>query len=317
VVGIKRKVIQIANSTQLVSLPKKWADKYGVKKGDEIDVEENGNRLIIGTEKGLNLHSIEIDVTGLDRTTILYYIQTLYRVGYDEIRIKFNEPTAMHFKLNKKENVITIIHNEVNRLIGYEVIQQKENFCIIKDISNSSIQEFDTIFRRIFLLLNDASSDLFNGAKSMNLSLIETLEEKHDSITKFISYCSRLLNKYGYPDYKKTIVLYHILSSLDRIIDVLKNAGRDLLKINHKLDMKTIQSMNLVNDTIKVYSEFFFKFDLKKASEIHKNRNEMLDNLYEYKNKVPKDELILLGKLEHAFELLTDIKVARMGIEYN
>ncbi len=316
VVNIKRKVIQIANSTQLISLPRKWTQKYGIKKGDEIEVEEQGNKIIVSNQKEIEHGSIEIDVTGLDRTTILYYIQSLYRFGYDEIKIVFNEPTTIHFKLDKKESIITIIHREVNRLIGYEIIQQKDNFCLIKDISVSSIQEFDTVFRRIFLLLNDASTDLLKGAKEMNLQLIETLEEKHDSITKFISYCSRLLNKYGYPDYRKTVVLYHILASLDKLIDALKNAARDLLKIKHRLDSKTIQLIQLIDSSIKLYSEFFFKFELKKATEIHKNRNDMLNFLFQYKNKLPADELVLLSKMEHIFELLTDMKVSRMSIEY-
>ena len=33
---MKRRVIQIGNSTQLISLPRKWAQQFGVKKGDEI-----------------------------------------------------------------------------------------------------------------------------------------------------------------------------------------------------------------------------------------------------------------------------------------
>ena len=39
---MKRKVIQIANSTQLISLPRKWSQKYGVKKGDEITINYDG-----------------------------------------------------------------------------------------------------------------------------------------------------------------------------------------------------------------------------------------------------------------------------------
>ena len=46
---MKRKVIQIAESTQLVSLPRKWALKYGVKKGDEVDVLEEGNKIVVST----------------------------------------------------------------------------------------------------------------------------------------------------------------------------------------------------------------------------------------------------------------------------
>lgn len=311
---MKRKVIQIANSTQLISLPRKWSLKYNIKKGDELEVEEQGNKILVGTEKGQEQRNIEIDVTGLDRTSILYYIQNLYRVGYDEIKVIFDEPTTTHFRINEKKNVITIIHTEVNRLIGYEIVQQKENFCVIMDLSQSSIIEFDNILRRIFLLLNDANSDLLKGAKDMDISLIETIEEKHDSITKFISYCLRLLNKYGYPDHKKTMVLYHILATFDKIIDVLKNASRDLLKFKHRLNNKTIQLFNIINKTNRLYSEFFFKFDLKKAVQIYKNRNEMLNLLYLYRNKLPTDELVLVSKMEHALELLTDVEVARMGI---
>ena len=315
-VSIKRKVIQIANSTQLVSLPRKWSQKYGVKKGDEVEVEEQDNKIVININKGVELKSKEIDVTGLDRTTILYYIQNLYRAGYDEIKVIYNNPVTTHFRLSKNVNVITVLHNEVNRLIGYEIIQQKENFCIIKDISNSSVQEFDTVFRRIFLLLKDASSELFKGAMDMDIKLIETLEEKHDSITKFISYCLRLLNKYGHPNYKQTTIIYHILASLDKLVDVLKYAARDLLKFKHKLNSYTIHLLGLITVSINLYSDFFFKFDLKQATEIYKNRNEMLTSLYQFKNKIPTDELILLSRMEQIFELLVEVRVARMGIEY-
>ena len=38
VVIIKRKVIQLAGRTLVVSLPSKWAKKHNVQKGDEIVV---------------------------------------------------------------------------------------------------------------------------------------------------------------------------------------------------------------------------------------------------------------------------------------
>ena len=166
---MKRKVIQIANSTQLISLPRKWSQKYGVKKGDELEVEENGNKIVIGTEKGVSLETVEIDITGLDRSSIMYYIRSIYRMGYDEIKVNFNNPTTIHYRLNEKKSVIAVIHTEVNRLVGVEIVQQKENFCIIKDLSpNPPIAEFDNILRRIFLLITDATKELVEGIKSRN-----------------------------------------------------------------------------------------------------------------------------------------------------
>ena len=125
---MKRKVIQIADSTQLVSLPRKWAIRYNIKKGDEVEVEEQGNKLLIGTEKTHDIGSIEVDISSLDRDSFMFLIRILYIRGYNEIKLTFNNPLADHHRIGKKVKVISEIHNEVNRLTGIEVIQQKENF---------------------------------------------------------------------------------------------------------------------------------------------------------------------------------------------
>ena len=38
---MKRKVIQIADSTQLISLPRKWSLAHGIKKGDELEITDD------------------------------------------------------------------------------------------------------------------------------------------------------------------------------------------------------------------------------------------------------------------------------------
>ena len=63
---MRRKVIQIADSTQLVSLPRKWAQNYGIKKGDELEVTEHGNRVMISVDKNPQTESIEIDLSNLE-----------------------------------------------------------------------------------------------------------------------------------------------------------------------------------------------------------------------------------------------------------
>ena len=309
-------MIQIANSTQLISLPRKWSQKYNIRKGDELEIEEQGNKLFIGISKEPNLNGIEIDVTPLNRTMILYYLQNLYRMGYDEIKVKFNDPITKHLRKNENVTIISVLHKEANRLIGYEIIQQRENFAIIKDISTTSIKEFDNVLRRIFLLLDDVSSDLIQGAKNNNKTLLETIEEKHDSITKFISYCLRLLNKYGYPDYKKTLVLYHILATLDRVVDFYKYSARDMLKFHNKLNDKTIRLFEMIDEEVKLFTKFFFKFDLAQADELYKRRNQYTFVLNQQNTKIPPGELVLISKLGQVLELLLEMQVARMGMEY-
>ena len=72
---MRRKVLQIAESTQLISLPRKWTLKYNIQKGDELEVEENGNKIQISTEKVQEPGNIEVDITGLDRDSFMFLIK--------------------------------------------------------------------------------------------------------------------------------------------------------------------------------------------------------------------------------------------------
>ena len=315
-VTIKRSVIQIANSTQLISLPRKWSQKYGVKKGDELEIEENGSKLLIGTEKSADLKSIDIDVTGLDRTSILYFILALYKIGYDEITVKFNDPFTFHYRTNERKNVISVIHEVVNRLTGFEIIQQKENFCLIKDISEVSNKEFDSALRRVFLLLMDTSRDLLEAAKNKNLTLADTIEEKHNTVMKFISYCLRILNKRGHPDYNKTIIIYHIVSNVDKIADVLKYAARDLVKFKLNFSKEALQILDGINNSIEKYYEFFYKFDPKKIKELYEDRNRILESIRKITKKSSPIEVLYLTSISSILEIITDITEARIGLEY-
>ncbi|MBW2992545.1 AbrB/MazE/SpoVT family DNA-binding domain-containing protein [Candidatus Woesearchaeota archaeon] len=313
---MKRKVIQIAESTQLVSLPRKWAQKNNIKKGDEIEISEEGNRLVVSVEKMPELKLIELDLEGLDRTSILYVIRSAYKMGYDEMHLKFNTPTAKHYRIGKEEKVISIIHEEVNRLAGIEIIQQKENFCIVKQLSAVSMNEFDTALRRIFLLLKDIINDMVKGMEKNDKVLIETVEEKHDTITKFVSFCLRLLNKYGYKDSSKTAVLYHIISTVDKIVDAIKYAERELMTYEQRLKKETIDGAKEIEKSIAAYCDLFYKFDFKKASGLYKNRDIVLKDILGVYKKLPGTELSILEKLGSTLELITDITESRMAFEY-
>ncbi len=313
---MKRKVIQIANSTQLISLPRKWSLKYGVKKGDELEVEENGNKIIICTEKSVDIQKVEIDVTGLDRTSILYYIQSLYRVGYDEITVKFNESYILHLRTNEKKSVISTIHEIVSRFVGLEIVQQKENFCVIKDISEISSKEFDTALRRIFLLLIDVNKDLLEGAKNDNKASIETIDEKHNSVMKFVSYCLRILNKKGYSEHRKITIIYHIIANLDKVVDVIKYSARYLLDKNIKLKKESKVFLESIHSSIDMYYDFFYKFDIKKVSKIYENRDRIIKLIARNAKILPKEDLVYICNLASMLELITDITDSRISMEY-
>ena len=312
-----RKLINFGKTSYVVSIPKDWIKKNNLKKGDVLGLEENEGTLSL-TPNVKDIEdkpkSIELDITGIDRTSIIYVIRSAYKLGYDEIKLIFKRPLAMHYRFNKEVKVISVVHEEVNRLVGIEVIQQKEDFCLIKDLSHPSPREFDNILRKVFLVLNDVTNDVIEAVEKNNSILLETVEEKHDSVTKFISYCLRLLNKRNKGG--KDLLYYHILSNLDKIMDVIKYCARDIIKIGNNLKKDSIEIFKKIQFAINNYYDLFYNFEYNKVSRLYENRDNVIRDIVKLASKKhPRREMIVLEKASSILELITDISETRMGIE--
>ncbi|MBI2144699.1 phosphate uptake regulator PhoU [Candidatus Woesearchaeota archaeon] len=339
-----RKVVKHGPSTLIISIPSNWAKLNNISKGSELDVLEEGKRLIVNTDAsdGQKPLEVNLDITGLDRTSIMYAIRSLYRLGYDTVNVRFDIPTTEYYKTGEKLNVISVIHTEVNRLIGFEIIEEKEKSCVIKDMEAVSMRDFDNVMRRIFLLVLDTSNDFVEGAKTLNASLLETIEEKHDTITKFASYCLRLLNKKGHYIQMKTAYQYHIIALLDKVADILKYAARDVRTNNKRLSPKVVKLLEAVCKHLRMYYEFFYKYDKAKVIELGKSRydiNRMLQDCRMLCNvciaiaqsdKAPRiqahagkepdyvvtSEILLAANFSYVTEIVLDLTEARIALEY-
>ena len=162
--------------------------------------------------------------------------------------------------------------------------------------------------------MNDASKDFIIGIKSKDTVLLETIEEKHDSITKFVSYCLRLLTKGNIKDQKDKLVLYHIISNLDKITDVLKYTARDIINLDNKLKKETINLLEVIFESIDKYYSLFYKFDFKKSSNLYETRSEYLITIKSLLTKLPANEILILEKSAALLELVTDLSEARMAL---
>lgn len=231
---MKRKIIQIANSTQLISIPRKWGIAHNLKKGEELEVKEEGNTLLISTGNAAETGSVEVDVTSLDRDSLMFLIRALYKNGYDEIIINFNKNRVKNIRTGETMNTMDVITKEVSRLNGMEVFNQKESKCILKSLSEDSSKVFDTILRRVFILTLEAIGDLRDGFRDGNINLLESIQLKHDTITRFTNYSQRLLHKVGDPKHRRTDTLYHIIEVIDELMDIVKFSARDLVKTKIK-----------------------------------------------------------------------------------
>jgi len=281
---MKRKVIQIADSTQLVSLPRKWALQHGIKKGDEIEVTEDGNRIIVSTERGYEVNKVEVDTEGLD-IMIPRFIHSLYKKGVDEIKLTFNS----------KENMQAIQQALGKEAVGFEITNQGNNFCEVKHVSGE-LEDFEPILKRTFLLLLSMSEQTLDSLKKGNFNILPNVAFLEEANNRFTTTCRRLLNKKGESKYRPLGPIYYIIEDMENLADQYKYLCNHLYNLDkkRKIDKKGI-SKNIISAFEKVdkmlrdFYELFYKFDRAKLVDIGKKRKELvveLYNLLENSNKI-------------------------------
>ncbi|MFH1771113.1 MAG: hypothetical protein ABH828_06190 [archaeon] len=302
---MKRKVIQHSPTSLVITLPSKWAKTNSIVKGDEIELLERNNELSIKVgEAKKEFKEINLDISGLDKTTIINMLKNLYRRGYDKINISYNNEKIPYMK---QEFLVTdIIHEEMERLLGYEIVREQKNSCIVANISEGISEEIPVIIRRIYLLLIDMAETMLEGAKTNDLNLIKSVKNKHNTVIRFISYCLRSAVK-GTAEPPINQMEFHRIATMDRIVHLLRSSAKRMLLMENLNSKSLHRVLQETVDSLRLFHKEIYTNNSVLVSEMNKNR-------YEIDEVMDKDPKCLIGprgvvmfQLRQIHHLLLDV----------
>jgi len=202
---MQRKVNRVGPNTLTVSLPAKWAKAHGIKKGDELELEEDGSRIHLSLKKN-DRKKIALNIN--DAQFLRRYITSYYRRGFDEIELLCNQDIADQIR-----------NTLIDSCLGYELIEQRKGSYLIKNISSELESEFDSLFKKVFLSTKLMFSDfcIAAGARRFdNLVQIAKIEQYND---KLIYFLERILSKKGYGSNFQLLEKKNTLVNLEHIAD--------------------------------------------------------------------------------------------------
>ena len=114
---MKRKLIKQGLGGVTVSLPIKWVRKKGLGPGDEISIDEKEGALVLGGSGHTYKYKI-LEFDSVHRNLIRTAISSLYKRGYNELRIQFEGQIPL-----------PLITELVDSLAGYEVATYDKDSC--------------------------------------------------------------------------------------------------------------------------------------------------------------------------------------------
>ena len=240
----------------MLSLPREWTKKHKLQKGDEVEILEKDNNLLVAAEKVARTEAAELDITHLS-PLISFGLSALYIKGVDELTLTSQNPELIQ-KLPQKP---------LNQFIGFEIIEQNKNRLVAKDLSGMQHVEFQPMLRRVFLLLQNMYDELAKGIENneTNFGHIVSMDL---NVNRFCFLCLRMLNKKGYEDFKHTQTMFLLVSFLEQMGDQLKEFADYVTTRKIDFNDKEKKEFKRVGSLFAEYQSLFFKFNLEKATKI-------------------------------------------------
>jgi phosphate uptake regulator len=271
-----RKIYKTGGSTFVVSLPKKWVVNSGIKAGDSVMVTPQEGSVIIEpgmVEKGPS--EIEIRVSqilsreALERLIIAYYL-----VGYDTIKIHFDEEDTLEYKNG--------VRNALGLLIGVEVIEDIGEMMTLEILLDQRRMPTNQVLKRMFMIEKSMLTDFIKSVRELNTDLAMDVQGREREIDRLYFLVVRQLKsavRYHQVaewldiDYQRDALGYRIaVKSFERIADHMEKLAMSFIRLVETSKSKDFsEAADFAEDVLDIFDKAttaFFKRDSKAEEDV-------------------------------------------------
>jgi len=252
---MKRKLVKQGAATMMISLPSKWIKHNSLDKGDEINLEEKENNLVITTEQTLkSKQEITIEMTKENRGNLKNILTHIYRRGFDKITIK-----------NIDSDILKELRDIVQILLGFEIIGKDANKCVLENISEPTENKYESILKKVFVIIKEDQDIILNDFKTNKYVNKQEIEESRIQGDRFVLFCRRLLIKEK--NEEDAVLEWELLTSLMRVHHGFYYMYKYASENNVKVETEVVELLGHLKD----YFELFFDaYHNKNINSIHK-----------------------------------------------
>jgi len=178
-----RKLQFQGRSTYTVSLPKKWVEGFGLKKGDKLIFNETENSLVVSCLAGRESNeakSINADTEILSRSILASYL-----AGFKRIRIFSSERISSGTKNEIKKSVA--------RLNGLQIVEETSNEVLLQDLLDTGELDLRKAVKRAYSICASMQKDAITALKENDKELAKEVIQRDDEVDRLYFLAVRQL----------------------------------------------------------------------------------------------------------------------------
>lgn len=277
-----RKLQFTGGSTYIISLPKKWIDQNQLAKGSLIKVRE---------EEGGALSIIPMDIATKQKTDdaritvapedqpdlIIRKTVSAYLVGYNLIHIRAQKQKMLSAK--QRHDVKSFSRN---MLVGTEIVTDTPEELTLQVLLSYPELSIQSALRRMSIITASMHRDAITAAKELNHLQAKEVVTTDNEVDRFNLYIvrqlktaiqnPRIIKEIGLQNARNCLGYRLVTKSVERSADHAANIAENVLQIQKKLDIETIECLeemsNIAISMFETAIESLFKQDYALAETI-------------------------------------------------
>ena len=185
-----RKVQITGGSSFVITLPKDWAEKHGIRKNDPLGLVAQPDGTLLVTKDITETHAQRtktFDVTSISDPTFLFRLLIgSYIAGYTSIGItsKSRIPASMRM----------VVRDFSQMTIGPEVVEETDTSILLKDLLNPAEMPFENTVRRMYVIVKNMYADAQNVLETGNATLARDVVLRDNDVDRLHWLVARQTN---------------------------------------------------------------------------------------------------------------------------
>lgn len=265
----------------MVSLPAKWVRKLKIQKGEDLEVKETDQGLLVSPLDMADQQIRKIQVDASDyKKDLQRFLSAIFQNGYDEIGIKYEDPDAIR-------KLVT------EQFVGLEVVNYKKEFVELKSVSKGTKEEFDRLLRRTFLINKQMISELHNVLYEKDFESIKLVRQMEKTNNRFTNYCRRIIIKSRSMQDKKTPFLFSFVSELEKIADNIQYLANNMENFKPQLNKDFKQTIEEIEKLSGFVMNQYYKFNIQEMFEMYNQSRQLIKDLIKKQKSYNKNDILV------------------------
>ncbi|MBP7119693.1 MAG: PhoU domain-containing protein [Methanolinea sp.] len=273
-----RKVQITGGSSFVITLPKEWAEKQGVKKNDPLGLVAQPDGTLLVTRdlsETPSQRTKTFDVTSINDPTFLFRLLIgSYIAGYTTIGVTS--------KTRLPASIRMVVRDFSQMTIGPEVVEETDTTILLKDLLNPAEMPFENTIRRMYVIVKNMYMDALSVLETGNAALARDVVARDNDVdrlhwlvarqTNIILKNASLSRKMGVAS--SAVVNTYLISRIierigDHAVRFVEEAGR---LPGGRIDPAAIESIrNATTHAMTIFDRSIFSFFKADIRESHAN----------------------------------------------